>query len=180
METATKNLENDHVSILRLIEVIEHIAKSEDPDIEHLEEVVHIIRNFADGTHHAKEENMLFPLLVKKGFSMDNGPVAVMLMEHEQGRKFVRNTSEHIADFKNGNTGAMTYIRQNISAYADLLKSHIAKENNVLFRMADKYLTQDEQLTLLAEFTELDISGIKNINSAEYTRRIEDLAGFYL
>ena len=60
MTTATQNLENDHVQILRLIEVMEKITGSADTDVDHLELVVKIIREFADGLHHAKEEKILF------------------------------------------------------------------------------------------------------------------------
>ena len=57
MDRATQNLENDHQHILKLIEVMEAIVKITEPTISHLEEVVALIRQFADGLHHAKEEN---------------------------------------------------------------------------------------------------------------------------
>ena len=90
MNTATKNLEDDHVHILHLIEVMERVIGSENPDVSHLESIVDIIRNYADGLHHAKEENQFFPFLSKRGFSLSQGPVAVMLHEHAQGRDYVR------------------------------------------------------------------------------------------
>ena len=82
MNSATKNLENDHIYVMRLTDVMKAITRSETPDINHIESVIDIIRNFADGLHHAKEENLLFPALGKKGFSPQQGPVAVMLHEH--------------------------------------------------------------------------------------------------
>ena len=90
MNTATKNLEDDHVHILKLLDVMERIIGSDNPDISHLESIVDIIKNFADGLHHAKEENQFFPFLAKRGFSLTQGPVAVMLNEHERGRDFVK------------------------------------------------------------------------------------------
>lgn len=57
MTTAIQNLENDHVQILRLIEVMERITGSDDPNVEHLELIVKVIRGFADGLHHAKKDN---------------------------------------------------------------------------------------------------------------------------
>ena len=90
MKTATENLENDHVYIIRLTEVIMAMVENRSKEIGHFELVVELIRNFADGLHHAKEENLLFPLLGEKGFSPEQGPVAVMLSEHTQGRDFVK------------------------------------------------------------------------------------------
>ena len=97
MNTATKNLEDDHVHILQLIEVMERIIGSENPDISHIESIVDIIRNFADGLHHAKEENQFFPFLAERGFSSHQGPVAVMLHEHVRGRDFVKGIADNIS-----------------------------------------------------------------------------------
>jgi hemerythrin-like domain-containing protein len=63
MNTATKNLEDDHIHVLKLTDVMEAITRSEKTDIEHMESIIDIIRNFADGLHHAKEENLFFPML---------------------------------------------------------------------------------------------------------------------
>ena len=61
MDTATKNLENDHEYILRLIAVMEIMVLTVSTDLKHIEMVVNLIKNYADGYHHAKEENLLFP-----------------------------------------------------------------------------------------------------------------------
>ncbi len=49
------------------------------------------ITGFADGCHHRKEEGVLFKALQANGMPAGQGPIAVMLSEHEQGRKFTRN-----------------------------------------------------------------------------------------
>ena len=116
MTTATQNLENDHVQILRLIGVMERIAGTSDPDVEHLEMIVKVIREFADGLHHAKEEQLLFPLMVQKGFSNQTGPVAVMLHDHEEGRNFVKGIAENILLYKSGETSASQGIFSNTRA----------------------------------------------------------------
>jgi hypothetical protein len=51
-------------------------------------------RNFADRCHHSKEEDELFPKMVEHGIPKEGGPIGVMLMEHDQGRAFVRGMSE--------------------------------------------------------------------------------------
>ena len=76
MNRATYNLEDDHVFIIELTEIMQKIATSPSLDAMNVEEVVDIIRNFADGLHHAKEEELLFPLMTGKGFSTQNGPLS--------------------------------------------------------------------------------------------------------
>ena len=48
MHYATQNLEDDHIYILRLIEVMESMTKNPIPEIVHLEEAVNLIKNYAD------------------------------------------------------------------------------------------------------------------------------------
>ena len=43
-----------------------------------------------------------------------------------------------------------------MSGYADLLQSHIPKENNILFRMADNILSDQEQKDLLDKFESVE------------------------
>ncbi len=90
MNTATQNLENDHVHILRLTDVMLAMVLKQSVDTIHFELVINLIRNFADGLHHAKEENFFFRCWVKKAFRLNQGPVAVMLNEHEEGKRLCK------------------------------------------------------------------------------------------
>ena len=180
MTTATQNLENDHVQILRLIEVMECITQSDNPNVEHMETLVKVIREFADGLHHAKEEQFLFPLMVQKGFSNETGPVAVMLHDHVEGRNFVKGMAEKISLYKQGETTALKAIYKNMLGYADLLKNHIGKENNVLFRMADNAFTTAEQQSLLLDFTKVENERENGQSKKDYVLMIDNLAGIYV
>ena len=180
MNTATQNLENDHKHILKLIDVMEAMVKLPEANVFHLEEVVELIRKFADGLHHAKEETLLFPLLAEKGFSMQQGPVAVMLMDHEQGRAYVKGIAENILLYKKGQLSALKQVYANMDGYADLLINHISKENNVLFRMADNVFTAENQQSLLAQFSLIDSGSTTGVTGHDYVNQIESLANQYL
>lgn len=179
MDTATKNLENDHEYILRLIAVMEIMVLTVSTDLKHIEMVVNLIKNYADGYHHAKEENLLFPLMVEKGFSLEQGPVSVMLHDHEQGRKYVKGMTDEIANFKGGDISALTELYEHMQGYIDLLRAHIGKENNVLFRMADKALTPEEQQTLLKRFKAIEEQDYANGRLGRFITDIEGLEAIY-
>jgi len=180
METATQNLENDHVYILKLIDVMEKVSLEAEPEASLFETIVHIIRNFADGLHHAKEEKLLFPLMAQKGFSNEQGPIAVMLSDHDEGRAYVKGMSDHIESYRQGNKLALQQIISNMKGYCTLLRDHIAKENNVLFRMADNAISSDEQKMLLSQFTCIDKGQSGNESSIEFISRIETLTKKFL
>lgn len=180
MKTATQNLENDHIHILRLTSIMLAMVEQKSAEADHFELVVDLIRNFADGLHHAKEEELLFPLLGEKGFSPELGPVAVMLMEHVQGRNFVKGVIAGIDEFRKGNNDAIKSIYENMSGYANLLQNHIAKENNVLFRMADQMFSADEQQTLIEQFAVVESEADPEFNAENSIAKIDFLASFYM
>lgn len=174
MNSATKNLEDDHVFILQLIDTMEIMTTSFDPVVADLEEVVELIKNFADGLHHAKEESLLFPRMVEHGFSIQQGPVAMMLHEHSLGRNYVKEMAENIALFKKGDLSALAMIYHSMLGYGELLRNHIAKENNVLFRMADQALPNEEQESLYKQF-----QGIEGYQKNDFIARIKKLNQTY-
>lgn len=179
MKTATMNLEEDHIHILKLTEVMNAITRYDKPDTGHIEDIIDIIKNYADGLHHAKEENLFFPALESKGFSAEQGPVAVMLHEHIQGRNFVKGITDNLILYKQGNKTALEEIYQNMSGYADLLVNHIAKENNILFRMADNALSDIEQKNLAEQFDIIEQNRPAGNKVSDYINRIKILALFY-
>ncbi len=180
MNTATKNLEKDHEYILRLIDVMEKMVQTSHTQVVNLETAVNLIKNYADAYHHAKEENLLFPLLGKKGFSAGQGPVAVMLHDHAQGRNYVKAMTREIENYKNGNESALALINENMMGYIVLLRSHIAKENDVLFRMADNVLSENEQQELLQEFAKVEKSNFGGGVLNTYIQSIENLEKLFI
>lgn len=178
--TATQNLENDHVHVLRLTEIMQKMVEKKAENMEHMALIVNLVRNFADGLHHAKEEDLLFPMLGKKGFSPKQGPVAVMLAEHVQGRSFIKGVADGIEAFKTGERNALESIYSNMEEYAFLLTAHIGKENNILFRMADQALSSEEQSLLLAQFDEVEKHTEPAYQTANVVTSINNLASIYL
>jgi len=180
METATENLENDHVYILRLIGVMEKMVLTVSTELKHIELAVSLIRNYADGFHHGKEENIFFPLLVKKGFSNENGPIPIMIHDHAEGRNYVKGMVVEIENIKQGDASSLTLLYEYMQGYIDLLKAHINKENKVLFRMADKALSQDEHEGLLKDFAALEKSKYSKGQLDRFITGIEGLEAIYM
>jgi hemerythrin-like domain-containing protein len=66
-----------------------------------------------------------------------------------------------------------------MNGYADLLTNHISKENNILFRMADKVLSDDEQKRLLESFEKIEQNRSVGTQANDYIERINTLASNY-
>lgn len=158
--TPTEVLRHEHEIILKMLDAGEkelvNINSTNKINGDTIEKLTDFIKNFADGCHHAKEEKLLFVKLEEKGMSADSGPVAVMLMEHAQGRQYLRGINENLKPALDGNQGAVEDLKRNLHGYIYLLRNHIAKENNVLFVMADQMLNDEEQITLFKAFEKVE------------------------
>ncbi|MFO1311525.1 MAG: hemerythrin domain-containing protein [Burkholderiales bacterium] len=100
------------------------------------EDATRFIAEFSDGCHHAKEEQVLFPALGRQGLPTDTGPVAVMLHEHDEGRRLTAGLREAAARMAAHQAGAADVTADYARAYASLLAQHIFKEDNILFPLA--------------------------------------------
>ena len=152
----TDDLVNEHKVISHVLEAAadeaSRVSKTSEIIPERMEQFLDFFRGFADKCHHSKEENHLFPLLEKKGMPHDSGPIAVMLMEHTDGRRRLSNIADLLPAARNNDKSAIKSIEENLSAYIALLQAHIEKENKVLFPMADRILSDNDQKDLEEAF----------------------------
>lgn len=110
--------------------------------------------NFADGCHHAKEEELLFPLLEQRGIPREHGPIGCMLKEHAQGRSYVATVRANLDAARNGSPESAAAVRMAALSYIQMLRQHIYKEDNILFQMAIRALSLADVSDLSAAFVE--------------------------
>jgi hemerythrin-like domain-containing protein len=109
-------------------------------------------QQFADQCHHAKEEDVFFPVLKQRGIPEQGGPIGVMLHEHVLGRDCVGRMREASQaqpfDARKFADAAKQYI--------PLLRQHIFKENNVLFRMAERVMSDADDADVTGRFSQVE------------------------
>ncbi|MCM2271964.1 MAG: hemerythrin domain-containing protein [candidate division Zixibacteria bacterium] len=153
---ATEILSIEHRVIETMLTVLERICQDAESNHklnkEDAQNAVSFIRTFADQCHHGKEEGQLFPAMEAKGIPAEHGPIGVMLNEHEQGRQFVRGMAGQIELAAQGDSSAIRTFTENAHGYVFLLRSHIQKEDNILFPMAARVMNEEEQAVLLKQF----------------------------
>lgn len=147
---ATDILRQEHEAILGVLELLEahaaQIRAGRAVDPEFAQWCLGFLHHFAEGHHHGKEEGVLFPALIRHGMPKESGPIAIMLAEHEQGRAAVRRMEAAAARGDDRGYAAVA------SDYAALLRQHIAKENEVLFALADRIFSADDEANALQAF----------------------------
>lgn len=160
MTAATTILRREHDAILRMLEVGEEVVRQlergERVSSETLGGLLEFFRVFADRCHHGKEEDLLFPRLEQRGLPREGGPTGVMRSEHEQGRMLIRRMGEAAQAYGQGDREAGAEWASLTRAYTALLRRHIDKENNILFRVAEDLLSPGEQEELAAAFERVE------------------------
>jgi len=141
---------DEHRVIERVLSALERKLEC-DPRVDSgfVGQALDFLRNFADGCHHHKEEDELFPVLETAGV---DGPIACMLHEHDQGRRLVSRIAEHLEAAGEGVPQAEAVVRAAATDYIRLLRFHIEKEDTILFRLADQILGEQAQGLMLAAF----------------------------
>ncbi len=156
MTKAIETLMNEHRLIEQVLGSLETYIESVEADKEAPREALRgyaeFFSNFADKCHHGKEEDQLFALMAKNGFPTEYGPIAVMLSDHAEGRSSVKA----LAAIASGSGPLSAKERSDATGlarnYIAMLRSHIMKEDNILYPMALQAIKGEQMDELAAEF----------------------------
>lgn len=151
----TDVLRHEHESIKEALAVLSAMARrleaGREVPGEDVAALLDFLRTFADACHHAKEEQSLFPAMEAAGLPHRVGPIGVMLHEHEMGRRHIRTMVASSRTLAASPASRREFVDAAL-AYVVLLSEHIAKENDVLFRMAENMLPAEVMARISGEF----------------------------
>lgn len=145
----------DHRLIEKVLDALDARLAAAQPDAfpaGFVSEAIDFLTNFADGCHHYREEEALFPALSAQGIPVQGGPIGMMLHEHAIGRNCITGMRESLPAAAQGDAEALARLRHYASEYTGLLRSHIWKEDNILFQMARQALSPGDIQALAAQF----------------------------
>jgi hemerythrin-like domain-containing protein len=154
--TAVEMLEAEHRVIQKMVAgmsvLAEQIEGGEPVDVSLLESIVVFLRTFADHLHHGKEESFLFPALIRRGVPSQGCPIGGLTMEHQKGRVMVGELADAIRGYAAGEPPARENLVKRLRALVAFYPNHIWKEDYLLFPLAGKVLTPEDQQELLDKF----------------------------
>ncbi|MEW6187003.1 MAG: hemerythrin domain-containing protein [Thermodesulfobacteriota bacterium] len=153
-------LMDEHQVILKVLgsmeTMINALEKGERVERDTVKKYAEFLRNFADKCHHGKEEDRLFVKMNDFGIPRGDGPLAVMLYEHDAGRAHVRALLA-IGE----KSGPLTSeerkeVIEHARDFSDLLQNHIMKEDRILYPMAEKAIPGQELEKLYDDFEQFE------------------------
>ncbi|EJO5346782.1 hemerythrin domain-containing protein [Clostridium botulinum] len=139
---------SEHKNIKRMLVVIRKycfkVLKNQQVDYNDFYKIIDFVRNYADKHHHGKEEDYLFNRMVDE----IKGPAEKlvkhgMLVEHDLGRLYMQNLEKALEVLENGKEEAKIDIIANAVSYTDLLYRHIEKEDEVVYKFAERNLSKE-------------------------------------
>jgi len=136
---------------------------------------VTFVREFADAHHHGKEEDILFAAMVQAGFPRHAGPIAVMLMEHDEGRRQIAVLKGLVEQAAPWSDLDRARLLEAATGYAQLLHSHIHKEDAILYPMAEQRLAPEALEAVSAACERYELERGASGRPAELARNAEEL-----
>jgi hemerythrin-like domain-containing protein len=175
---AIEVLDAEHRYILRVLDATEQaVARAraeQSADPAYFLQLAQFIEVFADGAHHAKEEDVLFRALEDFGLVADGGPIQCMLSEHVMGRDLRQRLATAARALAGGDRQALGELLEAAAGYGELMRSHIRKEDVVLYPMAEQLLPEDVFETMIGRYAE-----VTQITDADFARAAEALTGYF-
>jgi hemerythrin-like domain-containing protein len=161
--------------LVMLGHICDEIRRTKSLDTQSAALIVRFLRDFADRTHHLKEEKILFPSIEAKSFF----PGCGLISEHKEGRLRVRGMVKAVERSSVGDAeGARIFVRK-ARSYINLLRGHIAKEDDCLARVTAATFTTGEGERLIREFEEMERREIGERVFEQFTAIIETLEAKY-
>ena len=180
---ATEDLKHEHQAVLLALDILEGTGRAllegKPRAMDHAREIMEFLTVFVDRCHHGKEEDVLFPALERAGVPGDGGPVGVMLAEHDLGRGYIREMTDALEVLAGGRRETAASFQAAARSYAELLRQHIAKENNVLYPMADRLLAPGSDEKMEREFNRIEGEKVGAGKHEAFHRMLHRLAEVY-
>lgn len=156
MARATEELAREHKVIQKAVAVMAQIVEQlelrhqVEPDL--LRDLLQFMRVFSEQCHHSKEESYFFPYLESKGVPSTGCPLSALRGEHAKARQLMADLNSAAAAYIAGpEKGRLTLI-QVLQSLVTLYPAHIWKEDYLLFPMAEKILSEEDDIQLLQQF----------------------------
>ncbi|MBA3013595.1 MAG: PAS domain-containing protein [Proteobacteria bacterium] len=143
-------------SMAILKQCLDAIELSVEVNIVQLGRAIDFLLQFGDKIHNTKEEKCLFPLMERHGVPVQGGPLGVMLQEHEAERVLLAGMQAILPTFAELTFAERLQFKEEGLEYLKVRADHIWKENDVLYPMGRRALSDADNTSLMAEFAHIN------------------------
>lgn len=167
----------EHEMIERAMDVLKKELKNVTKvtyDVISLKRSIDFLAEFGDKIHNKKEETFLFPLMIERGIPED-GPIRVMLMEHEAERNLLEQMSGEVGALPDASAEVKNAFKTKGLEYLKIRAEHIWKENDVLYKMGAQVLNDADKSSLLAGFVQTNVEHYGENASEKFDQMLKEV-----
>lgn len=177
----TETLTREHVLLILMTKTAEqevrYMRDTGEYRKDEVGQLVDFFEFFTEACHDPKEENFLFAHLRNRGLSADTGILAQFYRDHEEFTTRLR-AIEHwlLADKKDGPKDVAELAGQ-LNDYLNLMRSHVAREEDHLFTLANGLLTDEDQKEIERGFDAVESEEVAEGVQEKYSELAHLLVG---
>jgi hemerythrin-like domain-containing protein len=150
-------LEKEHDITLKMLDAANQeaatIRQTGSLNAQRILDMLDFFSNFVDKCHHAKEERFYFPAAkFYDGRTIEN-LTAELVNEHNYGRTLLQELTYMLDQEK---TPTPTLVADRLDRYAEMIRAHIGKENQILYQQADLRLPLAEKAGMMQGFARIE------------------------
>lgn len=182
MLEAIEHLEHEHRAMERIVRVIgvlaDELTENRDIDDDILGDLCGFLRVYEHQCHHSKEESYLFPLLEEHGVPEEGCPIGSLRHEHQRAQvliqKLANASAQYTTNIHAGHAPLLAVLRE----LAGFYPAHIWKEEYLLFPLARKVLSEQDDQRLLKEFSSVEADIFSRVHESyeQLATELEDRA----
>jgi len=179
---ATDNLKSEHKDINELLKIMSKIAENIKSNnvfyTSDIEEILDFLKFFIEKSHHGKEE-IFYPELEQAGIPKETESLSVMLYEHTLARNYLKDIYSCVENCKIGYTFSGEMLAESLLNYVLLIKNHMRKEEEIIFPMADRELSNEKQIEITKQFEKIEENIVQHGFHEHYHDLLEKLQTKY-
>ena len=173
---STALLLEDHQHMLRALSVLENMAllaeRGQLPDESDVKELLEFLDGFGDRTHQGREENILFPALLRDREQKNYQELSSLIFEHNRQRSLIDGLQDAMLTRTNKD---FVYCANRL---VEILRQHIHEEEKTLFPLVDSTFSRDDDASVAEDMKTQDKAWLDK-NVPRLLRQLDNLTAKY-
>ncbi len=159
LSAGLEQLKEEHAPLLKQLEEIKSLSEQVDQE-QNIEETYANLKTQVErlkedmDPHSKREEGVLFPMMGEH-IETNSGPISVMGYEHQKAYSTI-NTFLKKAENDQQSADDMKYSAGFLKDAYNILSEHFLKEENILYPIAEKVLSEEEKAELSNRIQEIE------------------------
>ncbi len=156
----TDILAREHALVMLVTRVAEqevrYMRDTGEYRTDEVREVVDFFELFTEACHDPKEERILFARLVERGLDAKVGVLGQFYREHAEFTQRLHDIADWLRRDRKEGPLDVAELADKLDGYLLLMRSHVGREEELLYTLANGLLTDDDQEELLRMFAAVD------------------------